>query len=71
MGTANCFLELDKRTKLGATRTFPKVIQSKLIMTETMAKAVCSQLSQDLVKIVPQLDDYMCPICFKIGRAHV
>lgn len=36
-------------------------------MSETMAKAVCSQLTQDLVKTVPQIDDYLCPVCFTIA----
>jgi E3 ubiquitin-protein ligase BAH len=61
------FLEFDKRTNLGATRAFPKLIQSDPIMSETMAKAVCSQVTQDIVNITPQLDDYLCPICFTIS----
>lgn len=32
-----------------------------------MAKAVCAQVNQDLVKLIPQLDDYLCPICFTIA----
>lgn len=36
-------------------------------MSETMAKAVCSQVAQELVSIVPQLDDYLCPVCFSIS----
>ncbi|KAH6677534.1 SPX domain-containing protein [Halenospora varia] len=59
--------KFDKRTKLGATRTFPKLIHSGSAMSQTMAKAVCAQLTQDLVKIVPQIDDYLCPICFSIA----
>ncbi|PSS09205.1 hypothetical protein M430DRAFT_61553 [Amorphotheca resinae ATCC 22711] len=59
--------KFDKRTNLGATRAFPKLIQSDPIMSETMAKAVCSQVTQDIVGITPQLDDYLCPICFTIS----
>lgn len=55
--------KFDKRTQLGAGKTFPKLIQSDPLMSETMAKAVCSQLSQDLVEVVPKLDDYSCPVC--------
>jgi E3 ubiquitin-protein ligase BAH len=36
-------------------------------MPQTIAKAVCSQVNNDLVKITPQLDDYLCPICFTIA----
>ena len=31
-----------------------------------MAKAVCSQLLQDLVSVVPQFDDFACPLCYEI-----
>jgi hypothetical protein len=31
-----------------------------------MAKAVCAQMSTDLSKIVPQVDDYSCPICSEV-----
>jgi E3 ubiquitin-protein ligase BAH len=56
--------EFDKRTQLGsAAKTFPKLIRSDPIMSESMAKDMCAQVTQDIVKIVPQLDDYSCPIC--------
>jgi E3 ubiquitin-protein ligase BAH len=58
--------EFDKRTHLGVGRTFPKIIASDPIMSETMAKAVCAQMSTDLSKIVPQVDDYSCPICSEV-----
>ena len=64
---ANSSIEFDKRTKLGARRSFPRLIQSDSIMSETMAKAVCAQMSTDIVKLVPQVDDYLCPICFTIS----
>jgi hypothetical protein len=37
-------------------------------MSEVMAKAVCAQVTQDIVSITPQLDDddYTCPICSTI-----
>jgi len=61
-----CWLEFDKRTKLGATKSFPKLIQFDSIMSEDMAKAVCAQMNTDIIKIVPQLDDHLCPICFTL-----
>ncbi|KAG9229741.1 RING-14 protein [Amylocarpus encephaloides] len=59
--------KFDKRTHLGAKMKFPKLIQSGSTMSETMAKAICSQVSQDLIQKVPQLDDYLCPVCFTIA----
>ncbi len=67
----NLALEFDKRTSLGAKETFPQLIQSDKIMSETMAKAVCSEISKEIVKIVPQLDDYLCPVCFSISYKPV
>ncbi|KAF8866049.1 RING-14 protein [Acephala macrosclerotiorum] len=58
--------KFDKRTKLGATKTFPKLIQSDAIMSGSIAKAACAQITQDIVKVVPQLDDFLCPVCFSI-----
>lgn len=61
--------KFDKRTQLGATATFPKLIQSDAIMSHTMAKAVCAQVTSDIVGITPQIDDedYTCPICSTIA----
>ncbi|PMD14098.1 hypothetical protein NA56DRAFT_406640 [Hyaloscypha hepaticicola] len=58
--------KFDKRTHLGVGRTFTKIIASDPIISETMAKAVCAQMSTDLSKIVPQVDDYSCPICSEV-----
>lgn len=49
----------------------PRFIQADSLMTQTMAKAVCAQVTQDIVKITPQLDDYLCPICFTIAYVPV
>jgi E3 ubiquitin-protein ligase BAH len=35
-------------------------------MSQMMAKAVCAEISNEVVKLVPQLDDYLCPVCFSI-----
>ena len=51
---------------LGAARTFPKLIKSDALMSEGMAKAVCSEISRNIIRSVPQLDDFMCPICFAV-----
>ncbi|RFU24304.1 hypothetical protein B7463_g12032, partial [Scytalidium lignicola] len=58
--------KFDKRTQLGARQTFPILIQSDTIMSESMAKNVCSQVSNNLVGLVPQVDDHLCPVCYNI-----
>lgn len=42
-----------------------------MLMSETMAKSVCAEVSNEIVKIVPQLDDYLCPVCFSISYKPV
>ena len=32
-----------------------------------MAKAVCYTISEEILSIIPQLNDYLCPICFTIA----
>lgn len=36
-----------------------------------MAKDVCAQMSQELVSVVPQLNDYLCPVCFSVAYRPV
>lgn len=36
-----------------------------------MAKAVCAGVANEIIKIVPQLDDYLCPVCFSISYKPV
>jgi E3 ubiquitin-protein ligase BAH len=50
-----------------AAKALPSTIQPGSVMPEAMAKAVCSQLSQDLVSVVPQFDDFACPLCCDIN----
>jgi hypothetical protein len=32
-----------------------------------VSKAICATLSQEMIGIVPQLDDYLCPVCMTIA----
>ncbi|KAF4301347.1 putative RING finger protein [Botryosphaeria dothidea] len=57
--------KFDKRTALGVKTTFPAVIRQR--MPQDIAKAICYQVSTELLPVVPQLDDYLCPVCFSIS----
>ncbi|EKG12194.1 Zinc finger RING-type protein [Macrophomina phaseolina MS6] len=57
--------KFDKRTALGVKTTFPAALQQS--MPRDIAKAICYQLSTELLPVVPQLDDYLCPVCFSIS----
>ncbi|KAI1332247.1 RING-14 protein [Xylariaceae sp. FL0255] len=55
--------EFNKQTSLGISKTFPK----PTFLAGKVAREVCARMSTELVSVVPQLDDYLCPICFSIA----
>jgi len=52
---------------LGISKAFPSAIQSNKLLAGNVAKDVCAQMSQELVSVVPQLNDYLCPVCFSLA----
>lgn len=71
LDTVECVLkmvpEFDKRTALGVKTTFPEFVAGRPFLARTIAKAICFQLSQEVLSTVPQLNDYLCPVCFAIA----
>jgi E3 ubiquitin-protein ligase BAH len=63
--------KFDKRTALGVARKFPIVVHSDKLLAGTIARDVCAQMSQELVSKVPQLNDYLCPVCFSVAYMPV
>lgn len=63
--------EFDKRTSLGVSKSFPKVILSEGLLASGIAKDVCASMSQELVSVVPQINDYLCPVCFSVAYRPV
>lgn len=59
--------KFDKKTCLGASQAFPRVVQSKRFLSESVAKDLCAQVSTQVVSTVPRVDDYACPICMSIA----
>lgn len=59
--------KFDKHTALRAQTTFPQHIAYEPYLAQTMAKAVSFQISEEILNIIPQLSDYLCPICFSIS----
>ncbi|OAX78497.1 hypothetical protein ACJ72_07193 [Emergomyces africanus] len=59
--------KFDKRTALRAGTIFPELMAVETFLAETMAKAVCYTISEEVLTVIPQLDDYLCPICFNIS----
>ncbi|TGZ84183.1 hypothetical protein EX30DRAFT_100721 [Ascodesmis nigricans] len=55
--------KFDKRTALGAAPTFPLFISTHNFLASQLARALCFTMSTRILSIIPQLDDYLCPIC--------
>lgn len=59
--------EFDKRTALGIRQTFPVFVASSPFLASHLAKAICFTMSSKLLTLLPQLEDYLCPICQSIA----
>ncbi|OLL24683.1 putative RING finger protein, partial [Neolecta irregularis DAH-3] len=58
--------KFDKRTLLGARSSFIDTISPGSFLAVSFSKFVCFTMSNHLLSVVPQLDDYTCPICASI-----
>ncbi|KAH9904602.1 SPX domain-containing protein [Xylariomycetidae sp. FL2044] len=59
--------KFDKRTALGVSKAFPVAVHSDRLLAGNVARDLCAQMSNELISVVPQLDDYLCPICFVVA----
>jgi E3 ubiquitin-protein ligase BAH len=64
-------IEFDKRTALGASPTFSQYTANSTLTSDDFSKALAGQVATEVVSVVPQLDDYLCPICFTIAYRPV
>lgn len=48
-------------------KTFPDTARSGKLLAGALAKDICAQMSTELVSVVPQVADYLCPVCFSIA----
>ncbi|EXJ73267.1 uncharacterized protein A1O5_03027 [Cladophialophora psammophila CBS 110553] len=60
--------KFDKRTALHAKSSVARSLtKTSPFMVEDLAKATCFTISEEVLRIIPQLNDYLCPICFSIS----
>lgn len=61
--------KFDKHTLLHSSQNFNKLItlEKTLLTTSTIEQVI----STDIVKIMPQLEDYLCPVCMSIAYKPV
>ncbi|EGW32094.1 uncharacterized protein SPAPADRAFT_152523 [Spathaspora passalidarum NRRL Y-27907] len=61
--------KFDKQTSLGIKNTFPKLISNDhIFMTGiSLAQTICFIIQNSILELIPQLEDYSCPICMSIA----
>ncbi|KAG0269367.1 hypothetical protein BGZ95_002102 [Linnemannia exigua] len=57
----------DKRTNLSASLGFPKHLQNEPFYNDNISKSLTYTIGNQLVSIIPQPDDYACPICMSVA----
>jgi|SRR5271156_4562386 len=53
-------------TKRRARSSFPEFMASDRFFSESLAKSVNYVIAENLLTVLPQLDDYTCPVCASI-----
>jgi len=61
--------EFDKRTALGVKDQIFSEMSKNSFMSDDLSRAVCFTMHEKLLSTIPQLDDYLCPICSQIAVA--
>lgn len=61
--------KFDKRTSLNVKGRLPKLISNDHIFFSGMSltQKICYTIQSSLLQVVPQLDDYTCPICLEVA----
>ena len=59
--------KFDKHTAFRTQQSLPPTLTESPFMVQDLAKATCFTVSTELLAIIPQLDDYLCPVCFSIS----
>ncbi|KAI7864654.1 hypothetical protein BDF14DRAFT_1685015, partial [Spinellus fusiger] len=57
----------DKRSGLSATIAFSRFAEKTLLCVENLSTLLLAAVHTQLLTIVPQPDDYLCPVCFAIA----
>ncbi|KAG0026406.1 hypothetical protein BGZ82_009480 [Podila clonocystis] len=57
----------DKRTSLLASSGFPKHLQNEPFYNDNISKSLTYTIGCQLISIIPQPDDYACPICMSVA----
>ena len=64
---AKILKKFDKQTALRARAALPRFASTDPFLAQGVAKVICQSISDELLTIVPQIDDYLCPICLSVA----
>ncbi|GAB7353883.1 hypothetical protein MBLNU459_g4238t1 [Dothideomycetes sp. NU459] len=64
--TRKILKKFDKRTALGAGKSYQGLLLSGPF-AKSIAKDMCAAMTSEIVTVVPQMDDYICPICYGLA----
>lgn len=59
--------KFDKQTALHARSVFPEFMPLADLSSQEIGRAVCYVISSEILSVVPQLEDFLCPICFAVA----
>lgn len=63
---AKILKKFDKRTALHARAAIPESLRDGAVVSQDLAKGTCYTIANELLTIIPQVQDYSCPVCFSI-----
>jgi E3 ubiquitin-protein ligase BAH len=58
--------KFDKRTALHARAAIPESLRSGAAVSQDLARGTCYTIANELMSVIPQVNDYLCPVCFSI-----
>ncbi|CAK7201895.1 hypothetical protein SEUCBS139899_004610 [Sporothrix eucalyptigena] len=66
---AKILKKFDKVTALGVSTTFPDALSRRHrdLLVEGMARDVCARIAENVISVVPRLEDYTCPVCLSLA----
>lgn len=64
---AKIMKKFDKRTALHAQSSIQSSLLTAPFMAQNLARATSFTISKEILEVIPQLNDYLCPICFSIS----
>lgn len=59
--------KFDKQTALDSRLNFPSLIADDPFISHSLAKTMCRVITEKLIPVTPQLDDFLCPICMAVA----